>query len=102
MRQKPASFALFVFVGILVCSLVSLEYPEFSTLTDDVSNDFTLDAASQQVPSLAVHARQFVASLGQIRTLTPHEGPSSLPAPAPAPRAIAVSDLLHLLSIQRT
>lgn len=102
MSTKLANLALLFVVAILLCSLVTLEYPEFSTLTDNVSNDFTLESASQQIPSPVVHAEQFVAPLGRIRAMTPHEDNHPLPIPAMAPRALAVSDLLHLLSIQRT
>lgn len=97
-RQK--GMFLFAVCGLLFLCLACLELPEMSTLTDDVSNDFTIlthgsDSSEVVVCVKAAEVeRKQPASIRQIEF-------SALPTPRPTPEP-GSRDLLALHSLRRT
>ena len=97
-KMRP-KVIFFVVVGLLFCSLATLETTEFLKLADDTSNDFSL---------LHVEANTSSAIVRQS-----HESqPKAVPAPIQRRQPIALpdisaspntsSDLLHVLCVIRT
>jgi hypothetical protein len=89
----------FVVVGLLFCSLATLETSEFLKLADDTSNDFSL---------LNVEANTTSAIVRQSRESKPKAVPAPIQRRQPKARPIlspssnASSDLLHVLCVIRT
>jgi hypothetical protein len=96
-RKGPCVYLL---AGLLFLCLACLEIPEMSTLTDDVSNDFTIlrhgsDSAEVIARAKKVEqAREQPAAVRQIEFATE---PATRPATRPGSR-----DLLALHSLRRT
>jgi hypothetical protein len=99
-KMRP-KVIFFVVLGLLFCSLATLETSEFLKLADDTSNDFSL---------LHVEANTAAAIVRQF-----HESqPKAVPAPSPSQRpkihpdvsassnSKASRDLLHVLCVIRT
>lgn len=94
--------ALAMAVGLLLCSLATLEFPELVTLSDNTSNDFSLQVLGGG-RAIAVQKNQ-----------TPRPERSAIPEVArllhsATPRVFdfslslqSTNDLLRLLCIQRT
>jgi hypothetical protein len=89
----------FVVVGLLFCSLATLETSEFLKLADDTSNDFSL---------LNVEANTTSAIVRQSQESKPKAVPAPIQRRQPKARPIistsanASSDLLHVLCVIRT
>jgi hypothetical protein len=89
----------FVVVGLLLCSLATLETPEFLKLADDTSNDFS-----------PFHVRPNTSSavFGQSHKSQPKAAPAPVWSQQPkvhpdiSASAIATSDLLPALCVIRT
>ena len=93
MRTK---FIFATLVGLLFCSLATLEITELFELTDDTFNDFSL-GGTQQASSAVVPQ-----SLEQPKTnpTTETERPTARRLPPSA--SYQARDVLHLLCIMRT
>jgi hypothetical protein len=97
-KMRP-KVILFVVVGLLFCSLATLETTEFLKLIDDTSNDFSL---------LHVEANSSSAIVRQSHESQPKAVPTPIQSRQPKPRpdistsSNASSDLLHLLCVIRT
>lgn len=94
--------SLALVVGLLFCSLSSLEIPEMSKLADDCSNDFTILHSPQEIVPPVV-AKQTPAS---VESPQPH-APGWMSDPIDAVVVVALhphasDQLIHLLCIQRT
>jgi hypothetical protein len=91
-----AKFIFATLVGLLFCSLATLEITELFELTDDTSNDFSL-VGTQQASSAVVPQ-----SLEQPKTnpTTETERPTARRLPPGTP--YHAKDVLHLLCIMRT
>lgn len=93
---------LALIVGLLFCSLGSLEIPELVKLADDSSNDFTILHSPQEIAAPML-AKQAPASLE-----TPQEhAPGWISDPIDSVVVVALhphasDQLIHLLCIQRT
>jgi hypothetical protein len=91
---------IYLLAGLLFLCLACLEIPEMSTLTDDVSNDFTIlthgsDSSECIACVQAVEAnREQPIATQQIEFVAP---PTARPAMQPGS-----SDLLALYSLRRT
>jgi hypothetical protein len=91
----------FVVVGLLFCSLATLETPEFLKLADDTSNDFSL---------LNVEANTSSAVVRQSHESQPKPVPAPIPIHRTQPKvrpsisdsSYASNDLLHVLCVIRT
>jgi hypothetical protein len=89
----------FVVVGLLFCSLATLETSEFLKLADDTSNDFSL---------LNVEANTSSAVVRQSQESQPKAVPAPIQRRQPKVRpdtshfSNASTDLLHLLCVIRT
>jgi hypothetical protein len=89
----------FVVVGLLFCSLATLETAEFLKLADDTSNDFSLLNVETNTSSAIVRQSQ-------------ESQPKAVPAPiqrsqpkvhlASAGASNVATDLLHVLCVIRT
>lgn len=66
MRAKHGGLSIWLLSGLLFLCLACLEIPEMSTLTDDVSNDFTI--LTTPSASAAVVVRTAIADTEQIET----------------------------------
>jgi hypothetical protein len=94
-----ARFILVAVVGLLFCSLCTLETPELVKLADDTSNDFSIlihrQETTDSICNPAPIARLKVSRPRPVLDITPvplHSVSSSRFAP----------DFLHFLCIQRT
>jgi hypothetical protein len=89
----------FVVVGLLFCSLATLETGEFLKLADDTSNDFSL---------LNVEANTSSAVVRQSQESQPKAVPAPIPRRQPKVRthvpdsSNASNDRLHVLCVIRT
>jgi hypothetical protein len=92
----------FIVVGLLFCSLATLETGEFLKLTDDTSNDFSL---------LNVEANSSSSIVRQAQESRPKAVPAPIQRrqpkqpkvrPAISGSSNASSDLLHVLCVIRT
>jgi hypothetical protein len=97
--KRKGLFFVLVSAFLFLC-LACLEIPEMSTLTDDVSNDFTILTHGSSASEIIVCSEQAEAKPQQLVTPQPRE---------PAFRTIALPqsqvgsrDLLALHSIRRT
>jgi hypothetical protein len=98
MRRKVI---FFVVVGLLFCSLATLETTEFLKLADDTSNDFSL---------LNVEANTSSAVVRQSRESQPKAVPAPQPIHSSQPKlhpdvsysSNAPTDILHVLCVIRT
>jgi hypothetical protein len=86
-------------VGLLFCTLAMLEMPEFLTLTDNTSNDFSL-VTSQEDPAAVVQSQAPLVSASSTPGVTRPRTPSIRIRPLNQPPT--VDDLLHSLCVQRT
>jgi hypothetical protein len=86
-------------VSLLFCTLAMLEMPEFLTLTDNTSNDFSL-GTSQEDAVAVVQAQAPLVPAGPIEKVTHRRAPSFRIRPLNQPPT--VDDLLHSLCVQRT
>ena len=89
-------------LGFLFCGLALLEFPELLTLTDDMSNSFTLEsvASHPEAPSVATErAPVVVASAGMGRPGHPQLFRS---AERPLSSAAPVNETLHIFCILQT
>jgi hypothetical protein len=99
-RMRP-KVIFFVVVGLLFCSLATLETSEFLKLADDTSNDFSL---------LNVEANTSSAIVRQSRDSQPKAVRAPKPIHSRQPKlhsdvsysSNASSDLLHVLCVIRT
>ncbi len=98
MRSKVI---LFVVVGLLFCSLATLETTEFLKLADDTSNDFSLLNVETNTSSAIVRQSQH-SQPQAIRAPIPIRSRQPKVLPAIAQFADASSDLLHVLCVIRT
>lgn len=64
MKRKRGEVSILLLSGLLFLCLACLEIPEMSTLTDDVSNDFTILAAPSATAAVVV--RTGIADTEQI------------------------------------
>jgi hypothetical protein len=85
-------------IGLLLGGVVSLEIPEFVTLTDDVSNDFTVHVCSNEIAPPTVNNSAAVAQPAKIRIERREHSIPLFPS-VTAPRL--PRHLLRLFSIQR-
>jgi hypothetical protein len=96
MRPK---LIFFVVVGLLFCSLATLETTEMLKLADDTSNDFSL---------LNVEANTSSALVRQSQESQPEAVPAPIQRRQPKVRPVisapsnASADLLHVLCVIRT
>jgi hypothetical protein len=96
MRPKVS---FFVVVGLLFCSLATLETTEFLKLADNTSNDFSLLNVEANTSSAIVRQSQY-------------SQPNAVPAPIQSQRpkvrpdisalSNASNDLLHVICVIRT
>lgn len=100
MSVKRKGF-LFVLVSVLLfLCLACLEIPEMSTLTDDVSNDFTILPHNAGATEMVVSARETEVAPRHHTLGCRHESPAfGFAAPIFLPGA---RDLLALHSLRRT
>lgn len=99
MQRKPIGVSFILLIGLLLGAMASLEIPEFATLTDDVSNDFTFRVSSYEIAPRTTETRKAEAQPQKTRKTEHREYLILLPISIPAPSL--TKDLLHLLSIQR-
>jgi hypothetical protein len=92
-----AKFIFATLVGLLFCSLATLEITEFFELTDDTSNDFSL-VGTQQASSAVVP--QSLELQPKTNPTTETERPTARRLPPSA--SYHARDVLHLLCIMRT
>jgi hypothetical protein len=95
----PLKVIFFVVVGLLFCSLATLETTEFLKLADDTSNDFSLLNVETNTSSAIVRQSQ-------------ESQPKAVPAPiqrrqpkvhpASTGSSNVATDLLHVLCVIRT
>jgi len=90
-------------VGLLICSLAALEFPELVNLIDDTSNDYSLvllvkdaSTASKVPPGMLAQGRGGLADT-QSRLTAASCWTDSLIQPLRTP-----DDMLRLLCVQRT
>ncbi len=97
---KQKGPCVYLLAGLLFLCLACLEIPEMSTLTDDVSNDFTILRHGPDSVEVIARAkkveqvREQPAAVQQIEFAAP---PAAQPATRPGSR-----DLLALHSLRRT
>ena len=97
-RQKGTF--LFAVCGVLFLCLACLELPEMSTLTDDVSNDFTILSHGSDSSEVVVCVKAAEVERKQptsIQQIDFSARPAARPTAAPGSR-----DLLALHSLRRT
>jgi hypothetical protein len=99
MQRKVAKIGLILLTVLLLCGLSSMEIPEFSTLTDDISNDFIFPSSSEEITSPAANAKEPEAQREKTPGTDHREYTIFMPTCISAPRV--TNDLLHLFSIQR-
>ncbi len=91
---------IFVVVGLLFCSLATLETSEFLKLADDTSNDFSLlnvEASACSAIVFQSHESQPKAVPAPIQRRQPKARPD-----VPVAANVSNNDLLHLLCLIRT
>jgi hypothetical protein len=96
MRPK---LIIFVVVGLLFCSLATLETGEFLKLIDDTSNDFSL--VNVEVDTASVVVRQSQDSQAKA-ALAPIASEQPKASPVTSGPCDSTKDLLHLLCVIRT
>jgi hypothetical protein len=106
MRTK---FILGLIVGILLCSLVSLEIPELAKLIDDTSNDFAILTSSTTVNStvLSIQKSAPLPVFHMVSSLPSQENSPSMNLPHDAitlagHTSNSADTLFRFLCIQRT
>jgi hypothetical protein len=92
-----AKFIFATLLGLLFCSLVTLEITELFELSDDTSNDFSL-VGTQQASSVVVP--QSLELQPKTNSTTATERPTARRLPPSA--SYHAKDVLHLLCIMRT
>ena len=92
-----AKFIFGMLVGLLFCSLATLEITELFELTDDTSNDFSL-VGIQQASSAVVP--QSIELQPKTNSTTETERPTARRLPPSA--SYHAKDVLHLLCVMRT
>ncbi len=97
MRPK---LIFFVIVGLLFCSLATLETTEFLKLVDDTSNDFSLLNVETNTSSAVV--RQSRESQPEAVRIPIQKTRRPIVLPAVPDPVDASSDLLHALCVIRT
>jgi hypothetical protein len=97
-KMRP-KVIFFVVVGLLFCSLATLETSEFLKLADDTSNDFSLLNVETNTSSAMVR-RSHESQTKAIPAPIPSRRPKVLPDISYASNAS--NDLLHVLCVIRT
>lgn len=98
--RKEKGLSVYLLAGLLFLCLACLEIPEMSTLTDDVSNDFTIlrhSSDSVEVIARAKKVEQVREQPAAVQQVEFAAQLAALPATRPGSR-----DLLALHSLRRT
>src|SRR5580704_15237849 len=93
--------SLTIVMGLLLCALPTLEVPEFLSLTDNTSNDYSAPVFQGNGCSAAQNLAPCVAQ-DTVFTNPPVEFAEPAAQPEPFGSVDLSSDLLHLLCVQRT
>jgi hypothetical protein len=91
--------SLAVLVGLLFCSLASIEVPELVKLTDDTSNDFTVMVSRPAATSVDVAVQSSVLTITAQQNAMHTSSFVPLPFNGAARRS---RDVLHLCCVQQT
>jgi hypothetical protein len=95
-----AKVILTVVVGLLLCTLSTLEFPEFLKLIDDTSNDYLVTQVQDAVPPAA--RKEAPRTSSPIRIVqTSSRDPRPVHPGAPG-RVASAGDFLHWICILRT
>jgi len=93
---------LLVTVGVLLCSLATIELSEFVRLLDDTSNDFTLVASQEAEGAVIRNQRSRVAFDSVIPAFTRSDDNWFARRCASHLPSLSNNDLLHSFCIHRT
>jgi hypothetical protein len=99
-KMRP-KVIFFVVVGLLFCSLATLETTEFLKLADDTSNDFSLLNVETNTSSVIVRQSQ-ESQAKAVPVRAPIHGRQPKLLPIISDSSNASSDLLHVLCVIRT
>jgi hypothetical protein len=97
--EMRAKLILAALIGLLFCSLATLETPEILKLADDTSNDFSL-LHTQQESSSTVVRQSLEVQPEAVPTMDGGERPRVLRRTAGS--SYPAKDFLHFLCIMRT
>ena len=97
--EMRASLILVALVGLLFCSLATLETTELFKLADDTSNDFSLLGFQQEASSVAVSQTRDLQSIAFPPT---DENERPRVRRRAAGSSYPAKDFLHVLCIMRT
>jgi hypothetical protein len=92
-----AKFIFATLVGLLFCSIATLEITELFELTDDTTNDFSLIGTQQASSAVVPQSLEL-----QPKTNRTTETRWPIARPLPPSASYHVRDVLHLLCIMRT
>ncbi len=99
MRTK---LTLATVVGLLLCSLATIELPELVNLIDNTSNDYSLVLLTRDAPTV-IKVRVGMLSQGSTDLRDVQHRPAAASGCAPFIQPIHTPDnILHLLCVQRT
>jgi hypothetical protein len=101
MPSKRRGFSFVLVSGLLFLCLACLEIPEMSTLTDDVSNDFTFLNHGSSAREVVACAKKAHTTLAHQLRITQRREPA-LETVAEATTHLESRDLLALHSLRRT
>ena len=99
MQSMPGRIVLTTILGLLFCCLITLEFPELLNLNDDTSNDYSLvifgtnagDVMQEQAPGFPPKTE-----------FESHNKTKPIVHVQPHTSSFEVTEVLHLLCIQRT
>jgi hypothetical protein len=91
--------SLAVLVGLLFCSLASIEVPELVKLTDDTSNDFTMTFSQESATSVEAEQQPSVCAIAAQENAVYESSFVRRPFHGAAHRS---RDVLHLCCVQQT
>jgi len=97
--EMRAKLILVTLVGLLFCSLATLETTELLKLADDISNDFSLPQSEHETSSAIVY-KSVVVQPGAFRTT--HESEPRCARRRAAGSSYPAKDFLHFICIIRT
>jgi hypothetical protein len=97
--EMRAKLILVTLVGLLLCSLATLEITEFARLADDTSHDFSLPQSEHETSSPIV-CKSVAVQPGAFPTT--HESEPRRARRRTAGSSYPAKDFLHVLCIMRT
>lgn len=100
--EMRIKIVLAIAVGLLLCSIGTLELPELVNLSDNTSNDFSLRLLSDRPTIVAKKNQTAHFQSDAVRVVSSLSHPATPIVSTPSVSLPATDDLLQILCIHRT